>query len=158
MEIVLVVAVAENGVIGTGSDIPWKVKGEQSIFKAITCNQTILMGRKTYETIGKPLPDRKNVVITRNPRYEAPGCTIYPSLEVAIKELEKSEELLFIAGGGEIYEQTIGRASTIHYSLIHAQVEGDIKFSAIPDDFKLVFQQHYKSNIDYTYKIYQRSL
>jgi len=154
MKISIVVAVADNGIIGNGADIPWHIEGELSLFKAVSYHHSVLMGRKTWESIGRPLPGRKIIVLTRNPSYEAPGCTVCTSLEEAFEAGCADGRRLMVAGGGEIFRETLPFADTLHISHIHAEPDGDIRMPEIPDTFAPVFSQDYPAEIPYTYTIY----
>jgi dihydrofolate reductase (trimethoprim resistance protein) len=155
--IALVAAQSLNQVIGNGPEIPWRVKGEQALFKKITMGGTLIMGRKTFESIGRPLPGRTTIIVTRNPDYTADDCLVTRSLDEALAEAGKLERPVYIAGGGEIYRQAIQRADALHLTTIHTEVEGDVLFPDLPADFKLVSEELHASNIDYTYRYYERS-
>lgn len=156
MKISLIAAKSENGIIGNGPDIPWSAKGEQLLFKALTHNQWLLMGRKTFESMGL-LPNRKYAVVSKQGITSAPeNVLVFDSIESALQELPKITDHLFISGGGQIYSQLIDKADTIHVSTIHKNVDGDVPFPAMPSGHKLVFEQFFYSNIDYTYQIWQR--
>jgi len=154
MKISIVVAVADNGIIGNGADIPWNIEGELSLFKAVSYHHSVLMGRKTWETIGRPLPGRKIIVLTRNASYKAPGCLVCTSLEEAIEAGCAGGRRLMVAGGGEIFRETLPLADTLHISHIHATPAGDIFMPEIPDTFTPVFSQAYPAKTPYTYTIY----
>jgi len=152
------VAVSENGIIGNGSDIPWKAKGEQLLFKAITHNQWLLVGRKTFEAMGV-LPNRKYAVVSRgNHIVGSENVLVFPSIEGALEELAQRTEHVIVAGGGEIFEALITQADTLHLSVIHTQAIGDISFPEVPDNYKMVFEQFFESNINYTYQIWQKKM
>ena len=156
MKLSLMVAVSENNVIGSGLDIPWQVKGEQLLFKAITFNQWLLVGRKTFESMGK-LPNRKYAVITRSKQTSNdPDVIYFNSIEAALKQLEEITDHVIVSGGGEIYRALIPQVETVHLSTIHQHVEGDVTFPSLPADLKPVFEQRFSSNIDYTYRIWQK--
>ena len=156
MKLSLMAARSENGIIGNGADIPWAVKGEQLLFKAITYNQWLLVGRKTFESMGV-LPNRKYAVITRSGTASASdNVLVFSSTAEALKDLSRLTDHLFISGGGEIYKSTIGIVDTIHLTIIHKNVQGDVKFPTIPKHFKLVFEQEFESNVNYTYQIWQK--
>ena len=157
MKVAIVAAQAENQVIGRGLEIPWKVKGEQALFKQITINGTLIMGRKTYESIGRPLPGRTTIVVSRDSNLVIAGCETSISLELAITRASEIDKPIFIAGGGELYRQTIDVADEIHLTTIHTRVEGDILFPDVPDNFKLVEEKAFTSNINYTYRHFERS-
>ncbi len=157
MKIYLIAARSLNNVIGRGLEIPWRVKGEQKLFKEITLGHTLVMGRKTFETIGRPLPGRDTVIMTRRCNYRQDGCSVAASLEDALALAGKFPGNCFIAGGGEIYRQAISRADGLHLTTIHTEVEGDILF---PDfcgqGYALQREILYHSNIDYTYRYFER--
>lgn len=123
----LIAAVASNGVIGAENTLPWRQADDLKRFKELTNGHTVLMGRKTYESIGRPLPMRHNVVLTRQ-RIQIPGVEVIHSMQEAM-EVEGDE--LFVIGGSNIYEQTIGQADKLYITEIHADIEGDAKFPHI---------------------------
>jgi dihydrofolate reductase len=130
MSLTLIAAVARNNVIGNKQDIPWRIAEDWAYFKRMTSGHTILMGRKTFESLGKPLPDRKHLVITRQPGYAVPpGVEVYPTIEAALAA--HPEEDIFVIGGGEIYRQTIDLADTLYITHIDRVVEGDTFFPEI---------------------------
>lgn len=156
MKISLIAAVSENGVIGSGVDIPWSVNGEQLLFKAMTYNQWLIVGRKTFESMGK-LANRRYAVITRSPNVTDDKDVLYfSSIDAALNSLDKITDHVFISGGGEIYKALIGKATTLHISTIHHQVEGDVFFPEISNDFQKTFEQSFCSNLNYTYRIWQK--
>jgi len=156
LKISLISARSENGVIGNGPDIPWTAKGEQLLFKALTHNQWLLVGRKTFESMGV-LPNRKYAVVSKNGISSVPeDVLVFSSIESALQELPKVTDHLFIAGGGQIYSNLIEKADTIHLSTVHTIVDGDVRFPEILDNYNLVFEQLFSSNIDYTYQIWQK--
>jgi len=155
MKISLMAAKSENGVIGNGPDIPWTADGEQLLFKAMTYNQWLLVGRKTFESMGI-LPNRKYAVITRsNLKPPCDDVLVFSSLDDALIELPHYTNHVIVSGGGEIYRSMINRADTLHLSIIHKMIAGDITFPEVPDDYQLVFEQDFVSNINYTYQIWQ---
>ncbi|MBO6558179.1 MAG: dihydrofolate reductase [Pseudomonadales bacterium] len=156
MKLALIAAQSENRVIGNGPDIPWKVKGEQALFKKVTMGGALIMGRKTFESIGRPLPDRETIIVTRNPEYTAENCHTADSMEVALELAEGLDRPTFVAGGGELYALALPFADTLHLTTIHTLAEGDVYFPELPDNFKLVSETGYESNIDYTYRVYER--
>ncbi|MDR6196247.1 dihydrofolate reductase [Siphonobacter sp. SORGH_AS_0500] len=120
----LVVAVAENGAIGKDNQLIWHLPDDLKQFKKITSGHTIVMGRKTYESIGKPLPNRTNVIITRNPAYQVEGCLVVTSLQEA---MEKDTDI-YVIGGAEIYAQALPATDVIHLTEVHMAVDGDAFF------------------------------
>ena len=127
MIVSLIAAAAENNVIGKDNDLIWHLPEDLKHFKRTTSGHTVISGRKTYESYGKPLPKRKNIIITRDSNYEAEGCIVVHSLEEAL-ELVKEEEEVFIIGGGEIYRQALPVADRIYLTRVHAKPEGDACF------------------------------
>lgn len=150
------VAVAENGTIGSGPDIPWQVKGEQLLFKAMTFNQWLLVGRKTFESMGK-LPNRKYAVISRSELSSDDEDVLYfKDFESAVESLRGKTDHAIVSGGGEIYKAMLPQVTTVHLSRIHKHVDGDVFFPELPAGFHKVFEQPFISNVDYTYQIWQR--
>ena len=130
------VAVAENGVIGRNNALPWYLPEDLRHFKRVTMGKPIIMGRKTFESIGKPLPGRTNIVITRNPQFQAEGVSVVSSLAAALELaqhtglVEGAQEAVII-GGGEIYKTALPRADHLYLTEVHASVEGDAVLPAI---------------------------
>lgn len=152
----MVAAQSENQVIGRGLEIPWKVTGEQALFKKITINGTLIMGRKTFQSIGRPLPGRTTIVVSRDPDLAITGCETSTSLELAIARAAEINKPIFIAGGGELYRQALDIADEIHLTTIHTKVEGDVLFPEVPANFRLVEEKAFTSNINYTYRHFER--
>jgi dihydrofolate reductase len=156
VKVAIVAAKAENHVIGRGLEIPWKVKGEQALFKRITMNGTLIMGRKTYQSIGRPLPGRTTIVVSRNTDLAFTGCETSTSLERAIVRAIDIDKPIFVAGGGQLYRQALPLVDEIHLTTIHTQVDGDILFPDVPDHFNVVEEKTFTSNINYTYRHFER--
>lgn len=153
----LIAARSENNVIGSGLEIPWRVKGEQRLFREITLGNTLIMGRKTFASIGHPLPGRDTVIITRQSDLSIPDCHIVSSLEQALNVANDLRGDVFVAGGGEIYQQAIDLADGMHLTTIHTLAEGDIFFPEFDkSQFDIVVSRHYESNINYTYEFLLR--
>lgn len=133
MQITLIVAKAKNNVIGKDNQLIWKLSSDLKRFKNLTSGHHILMGRKTYESLGKPLPNRTHLIITRNPDFEIPdGHFAFSSLEEAIIFCNKSGiEQLFIIGGGQIYQETINTCDVLEITEVDATPEGDTFFPEI---------------------------
>ncbi|MCW8844354.1 MAG: type 3 dihydrofolate reductase [Gammaproteobacteria bacterium] len=130
MQISLVVAMAENGVIGRDNALPWHLPADLRHFKALTLGKPVIMGRKTHESIGRPLPGRQNIVLTRDTAFQAPGCDVCPSLEDAKVRAGDVEEIMII-GGAALYRETLVHADRIYLTEIHASIEGDTWFPEI---------------------------
>jgi len=155
LTIALVAAQARNGVIGAGNTIPWRVKGEQKLFRDVTIGGTLVMGRKTWDSIGRPLPGRETIVVTRQD-LTLEGALIASSLEAAFDTAAALAKPCYVSGGGDLYAQTIDHAHAVHLTTIDTTVAGDIFFPSLPDDFLLVTEKHYESNINYTYRHFER--
>jgi len=139
MSLALIVAASENNVIGKNNQLPWYLPGDLKYFKAITMAKPVIMGRKTFESIGKPLPGRDNIVITRNADYQADGIKVVTSLEEAIELAESitlinSGEEIMIIGGAQIYKQALAMADRVYLTRVHRHVEGDAFFPELETD------------------------
>lgn len=134
MKISIVVATNLNNVIGSNNQIPWKSREDLRHFKQLTTGHFILMGRKTFESIGKALPDRTNIVISRDENFSPDGCQIFNNIEEAIKfsEEEKQEEL-FVIGGEQIYNETLPQSSNIYQTLVISNETGDSFFPKLDE-------------------------
>src|SRR3982075_3865777 len=141
-EIVLIVAVAENGVIGSGGTIPWRVKSEMQRFQALTLGRPVVMGRKTFVSIGRPLPGRTNIVVTRDAAFRAAGAVATTSFAAARAiatgdALRRLATEIAVIGGAEIYAQWIDSADRLAITEVHARPEGDTYLAAIdPADWE----------------------
>ncbi|MGY6708940.1 MAG: dihydrofolate reductase [Rhizobiaceae bacterium] len=126
------VAAARNGVIGNDGEMPWRLSSDLKRFKAGTMGKPVVMGRRTWESIGKPLPGRRNIVVTRNRDYRAEGAEVVASLPEALDMAQslRAEEVAVI-GGGEIYRQAMEMADRLHMTHVDAEPEGDTRFPAI---------------------------
>ncbi len=125
MQLSLIVAASENGVIGRKGTLPWRLPKDLKHFKATTLGGTLLMGRKTWDSIGKPLPQRRSLVMSRNPDFEAPGAEVFPDLEASLAAARNDREL-FVIGGAALYRLTLPRADRLYLTRVHAEVEGDV--------------------------------
>jgi dihydrofolate reductase len=125
----LVVAVAENNVIGHAGRLPWHLPQDLQRFKQITLGHPILMGRLTYESIGRPLPGRRNLVMSHDRQLQISGCTVVSDLDAAIAAAAATE--LQVIGGAKVYEQALPRAERIYLTRVHANVTGDTYFPAL---------------------------
>lgn len=126
----IISAMDENRLIGSNNALPWHLPADFAFFKKTTMGKPILMGRKTYESIGRPLPGRRNIIISRDPNYLVDGCDTTNSLEAALKLVHDQPEAMLI-GGSSLYKQFIGRTDTLYLTLIHDQFEGDAWFPEI---------------------------
>ncbi|HTV79654.1 MAG TPA: dihydrofolate reductase [Steroidobacteraceae bacterium] len=126
----LLVAATENGVIGRDNGMPWHLPDDLKHFKALTLGKPVLMGRRTFESIGRPLPGRTNLVLTRDEHWGVPGATAVRDLQAALQAAGAATELV-VAGGAQVYSLTLPRASRIYLTRIHAHIEGDTRFPAL---------------------------
>lgn len=132
VDVVGIAAVARNGVIGSGNDIPWRIPEDWQRFKRLTMGQVLIMGRKTYDSIGRPLPGRTTLVITRDRRWRGEGVRAVPTLDEAFAlAAGLTPESVFVAGGGEIYQQAWDRLTRLEVTEVDLQPEGDVTFPAI---------------------------
>lgn len=163
MIISLIVAMDEKRGIGIDGGLPWHLPADLKQFKSLTMGHHIIMGRKTYESIGRPLPGRIMVVITRNPTYQAEGCLIAHSLEQAIEKAQESEEHeAFVIGGGEIFTEAIELADRIYLTLVHANFPVNIYFPEYsPEEWEEVESEFNpadeKNQYPFTFKILSRN-
>ncbi len=124
-----IVAMSENRVIGRHNQLPWHLPADLKHFKTLTSGHTIIMGRKTHEAIGRPLPQRTNIVITTNPHYNANGCIVVHSLEEALNHHAHAEEKeIFIIGGEQIYRQALKHVQRLYLTIVHHDIDGDAFF------------------------------
>lgn len=123
----LVVAVARNGVIGRDNQLPWRLPDDLAYFKRVTMGHPVVMGRRTWQSIGKPLPGRTNIVVTHDRAFEAPGCVVAHSLEEAWRAAGDADEVCVI-GGTSLFAETLPVADVIHLTEVEADVEGDTYF------------------------------
>lgn len=133
MTLSIIVAASRNNVIGKDNQLIWRLSADLKRFKALTTGHTIIMGRKTFDSIGKPLPNRTSVIITRQVDYKQEGCIVVHSLEEAL-DVVKNQEKAFIIGGGTIYEQAIEKADELYLTLVHKDFDGDAFFPEIDID------------------------
>lgn len=146
MIVSLVVAMAENGVIGRDGGLPWRLPDDLKHFKRLTSGYTVIMGRKTFDEVGRPLPNRRNLVVSRNPGFAAEGITVAPSLDAALA-LAAGESEVFVIGGGEIYRQALPRADRLHLTQVHAAVDGDTTFPAFdPAEWTLAAEEFHPAD------------
>lgn len=163
MQIILIVAKAKNQVIGKDNQLIWKLSADLKRFKNLTTGNHILMGRKTYDSLGKPLPNRTHLIITRNPDFQAPeGHYAFSSLEEAIIFCNKIEvEKLFIIGGGQIYREALPLCDQLEITEVHAEPEGDTFFPEIdPTQWKEIGREEFsadeKNEFPYAFVTYEK--
>lgn len=153
----IIVAMSKNRVIGNDNKLIWKLSSDLKRFKELTTDNPVVMGRKTYESIGKPLPNRRNIIITRQPDYQVDECEIVSSLEEALLITGND---CFIIGGGEIYKQSLPLANKIYLTLVNEEFEGDTQFPEIDSSWvklsKIDFNSDEKNNHNYSFIEYER--
>lgn len=135
-KVALIAAVAENGVIGTGEDLPWRIRSELKYFMGMTRHKPVIMGRKTFETLGKPLKDRANIIVTRDASYEREGIIVATSLDKALEIAQKiaaetGAEEVMVCGGAEIYTLAMPHADRLYITEVHMKAQGGVTFPAI---------------------------
>ena len=160
MKVSIIAATSSNRVIGKNAGLPWYLPADLKFFKELTLGHAIVMGRRTYETIGRPLPGRRNVVVTRQTGLKFEGIEVVHSLREAM-DLLKGETEVFIAGGGEIYRRALDLADRIYLTLIHAEIEGDTWFPEFDESaWELVERTDRradeKNRYDYSFLVYER--
>ena len=166
MKLSLIVAVAENGVIGRDGELPWHLAADLRRFKRLTMGHAIVMGRKTWESIGRPLPGRTSIIITRQTDYDLGNSRVLvargldEALELA-RKADCEQNQIFIIGGAAIYEDTLPRADRLYLTRVHAPVEGDVRFPTIDwSQWQLREQSHHTADSlndhDYSFEMYER--
>ena len=162
MTVSLIVAVSSNGVIGRGGDLPWYLPADLKHFKRTTMGHHLIIGRRTWEEVGKPLPGRTMVVVTRIRRLAPEGAQVVRSVEQAL-ELAAADDEPFIVGGSQIYTIALARdlVDRIYLTRIHAEVEGDAFFPEFDlDDWELISEEHHgadeKNEFPYSFLVYER--
>ena len=158
MLISIIAAMSLNRVIGNNNTIPWHIPGEQHRFKQITWGHAIIMGRKTHESIGKPLPGRTNIIITRQKNYPAPGCIVVNSLEQALQSCPPHEDEAFIIGGEQIFQLALPITERMYLTTIQQQIKGDTFFPEISlAEFKQMRTEFIDAATPYTFSIFERT-
>lgn len=166
MIVSFVVAVSENGVIGRDNGMPWRLSTDLQRFKKLTLGKPVVMGRKTWESLGRPLPNRANIVITRDSGYKAEGALVVQTIDEALIAGEQAareagvDEICFI-GGAQIYAQAMDKATHLHVTHIEASIDGDAFFGPVdPQVWQVVREEHVpageKDNYPTRYVVYER--
>lgn len=154
----IIAAVAANGVIGAGNAMPWHLSEDLKRFRALTIGHPILMGRKTHQSLGRPLPGRRNLVISRDAGFRAEGCETFASLDAALAACGETEEV-FVIGGGQIYREALTLADRLHLTEIQMEFAGDTRF---PDydrsRWRETSREHHRADQgwDYDFVVYDR--
>ena len=154
MRLSIVVAMDDNRLIGSKNQLPWHLPADLAYFKKLTTGKSILMGRKTYDSIGRPLPNRRNIVITRNANISIPGCEVVSSIDHAL-ELTKDDREVMVIGGASLCEQILPKINRLYITKIDGEFEGDVFFPKYDDFdwFEVSCESHPKDNSNaYSYK------
>ena len=158
-----IVAATENWVIGKGNEIPWYLSSDFKYFKKTTLNHHIVMGRHTYISIGRPLPKRTNVILTRNPFYAVQNCMVVHSIQEALElAYDNGEQEVFIIGGGKVYEKAMPFLDKVYLTVVHTEVEGDTFFpKLVTEEWKEISSSERqkadeKNDFDYTFKVFEK--
>ncbi|MBU1171220.1 MAG: dihydrofolate reductase [Proteobacteria bacterium] len=158
MGISLIAAMSLDRVIGKGKDIPWHIPEEQKLFRHYTLGHCVVMGRITYESIGKALDSRCNIVVTRQQEYDAPGCLVVNSLSQAIDKKQGVSEELFVIGGEGLFREALCLADRIYLTTVQIHVKGDTFFPEFNvKDFKEIETKQVTGPIPYTFRLYERN-
>jgi len=160
MIISIIAAMDIKGVIGLEGDLPWHLSADLKRFKAVTMGKPLIMGRKTHESIGRPLPGRKNIVLTQSQEFKAEGCTVAHSLEEALLVAGEVDEVMIMGGYG-IYDQSLNRANRLYITEVHADVSGDVYFPEfdIGEWVEIERDDHSaddKNDFDYSFLVMER--
>ncbi|RQW85156.1 MAG: dihydrofolate reductase [Geobacter sp.] len=155
MKISLIVAMAENRVIGRGGGIPWDLPDDRRRFRELTWGHAVVMGRKTFETLDGPLPGRENIVLTRDSEYRAEGCRVVHDRDEVLFVASDADEL-FVCGGEEVYREFLPLADQIYLTILHRQLEGDVLFPEIPGDFVIVRQETVAEPLPHSFFVYEK--
>ncbi len=155
----LIVAASENNVIGRDGDLPWKLPDDLRHFKEVTMGKPVVMGRKTWESLRRPLPGRQNIVITHQRDYAADGCDVVNYPAAALQATRPAEDVMII-GGGRVYEQFLRRADRIYLTRVHTSIDGDAWFPQLDDDWKRVTEEHHPADEhhehEFTFETWER--
>jgi dihydrofolate reductase len=160
MRLSAIVAMAANRVIGAGNQLPWRLPADLARFKRLTLGHTLVMGRKTYESIGRPLPGRTSIVITRQPGYAPAGVTVAHSVDDALAQARaRGDDEVFIAGGADVYAQTMDRVQRLYLTRIAKDVPGDTRFPEVDlsSGWRLIEEeQHPEGELPFAFLTYER--
>lgn len=160
MHLTIVVAASANNVIGRQGSLPWRLPEDLQRFKRLTMGKPLLMGRRTHQSIGRPLPGRRNIVISRQPGLEIAGCDVAGTPDEALALVDDAAEVMVI-GGGDLYRQLLPRTGRIEMTRVHATIEGDTFFPELrPEDWRLVSAEEHPPNesrpIAFTFETLER--
>ncbi|MFT5707820.1 MAG: dihydrofolate reductase [Oceanospirillaceae bacterium] len=161
MKLAIIVATDEQGLIGKNNDLPWKLSADLQYFRRVTMGKPLIMGRNTHESIGRALPGRKNIIVTKNEAYQAEGCTVVNSISEALLACEQSEEAM-IMGGASLYEQLLSTADKLYLTQVHASLAGDTWFPEWQkNDWSEISREDYladdKNDYAYSFIVYEKT-
>jgi dihydrofolate reductase len=160
MPLSVIVAMSENRVIGRRGGLPWHLASDLRRFKKLTMGHHLVMGRKTFESIGRLLPGRTTVVVTRQVDYDLPGAVVVHDLGQAIRLVQHEDEA-FVIGGGQVFAQVLPLVDRLYLTLVHASVDGDVRFPEFDEDqWQLIQQQRFGADVhddhDFSFRVYHR--
>ena len=163
MMLSVIVAMSENRLIGRGGELPWHLSADLRRFRRLTTGHAIIMGRKTYESIGRPLPERRSIVITRQADYRAEGIETAGNLDAAlalVADVSENSEV-FVIGGAEVFRDALPRAGLLYVTLVHAELDGDVFLPPVDtDEWKLASEERHaadeRNDFDYSFLVYER--
>ena len=157
--ITLIVAVADSGVIGRDNALPWHLPEDLKRFKRLTMGKPLVMGRKTFESIGKPLPGRQNIVVTRDTNYQRDGVTVVHDVDAALRAAGDAPEVMVI-GGAELFRAYLPRASRLHLTRVHADIPGDVRWPEIGGEWRITERERHEADDRhphaYTFELWEK--
>ena len=157
MTLSLIAAMSLNRIIGNGKDIPWSIPGEQKIFQRFTLGHSVVMGRITYESIGKPLDGRLNIVVTGQSDYRAPGCKIAGNLNDAIRMGKDHSNEVFVIGGEGLFKEALPLADRIYLTTVNIHVDGDTFFPEFDEkNYSIIETHEVQGKIPYTFRLLEK--
>lgn len=160
MKLAIIVATDEQGLIGHNNDLPWKLSADLQYFRRVTIGKPLIMGRNTHESIGKALPGRKNIIVTKNNDYQAEDCIVVNTVSAALSDCGQAEEVM-VVGGASLYEQLLPQADRLYLTLVHATLQGDTWFPKwSKEDWREVSREDHpadlKNEYPYSFIVYDR--
>lgn len=160
MKLAIIVATDQQGLIGENNDLPWRLSADLQYFRRVTMAKPLIMGRNTHESIGRALPGRKNIIVTKNKSFHADGCTVVNSIDDALLACEDVDEVM-VMGGASLYEQLLPIADKLYLTQVHASLTGDTWFPAwSKDEWSEISREDYqadeKNEYDYSFIVYEK--
>jgi dihydrofolate reductase len=149
----IIAAIGKNRELGKDNTLLWDIPEDMMRFRKLTTGRTVIMGQKTHESIGRPLPNRNNIVLTQDISFEAPGCVVCYSLDEAMRKAQEIEkEEVFVIGGGSVYVQALPLAQRLYLTLVEGEFEADVFFPEYKGQFQKTIHQECKSDMNYRYE------